>query len=302
MKTTRIITILILALSLIICHAGVSEAVDVGTAFTYQGRLIDGNDVADGLYDFQFKLYDDPNAGTQKGNTVYLDEVNVIDGYFTVELDFASVPNTFNGYARWLDIGVRPGSSSGDFTTLSPRQKVTPTPYSLMAADVKAPLSVGGYSSDPIISGINAYNEGIGVCGHAFGSNGQGVRGTNVVSDKAGSLGGNDYGVKSEGDLFVDGNDAAFRGTIGPNNGAPFPRPAYDSGWVSVSGDDITLNHNIGGNVDNYVVIFENKCLFGESWAYIGYSSYYFDLTTTSVSCTPYYSAAYVRVRIWVYN
>ena len=57
-------------------------------------------------------------------------EVDVIDGYFTVELDFGSV---FDGNNRWLEIGVRPGDQSDPcvYSLLSPRQKVTPTPYAL---------------------------------------------------------------------------------------------------------------------------------------------------------------------------
>ncbi len=35
--------------------------------------------------------------------------------------------------------------------------------------------------------------------------------------------------VKTEGDLEVKG---AFKGNLGQSDGAPFPRPAYDSGWV----------------------------------------------------------------------
>ena len=54
----------------------------------------------------------------------------MIDGYFTVELDFG---NVFTGEALWLEIGVRDGSSSGDFTMLSPRQKITPAPYAIHA-------------------------------------------------------------------------------------------------------------------------------------------------------------------------
>jgi len=38
--------------------------------------------------------------------------------------------------------------------------------------------------------------------------------------------------VSATGDLVV--NDGAFHGNVGPNGGAPFPRPAYDSGWVEV--------------------------------------------------------------------
>jgi len=44
------------------------------------------------FYDFQFKLFDDVNVvdGNQVGSYVNIADVEVIDGYFTVELDFGS--------------------------------------------------------------------------------------------------------------------------------------------------------------------------------------------------------------------
>jgi hypothetical protein len=99
----------------------------LGTGFTYQGHLTDGDNPADGDYDFEFKLYDDAN--TQVGSTVTVDDQTVTDGLFTVQLDFGST--AFQGDARWLEIGVRPGSSTGAYTTLSPRQPLTPSPYAL---------------------------------------------------------------------------------------------------------------------------------------------------------------------------
>jgi hypothetical protein len=108
---------------------------EVGTAFTYQGRLIDANQAADGLYDFQFKLYDNPdvNLGTHLGSTIAIDELDVIDGYFTADLDFGN--NVFDGNAVWLQIAVRAGelNDPNAYTTLEPRQKVTPTPYAMYA-------------------------------------------------------------------------------------------------------------------------------------------------------------------------
>jgi hypothetical protein len=103
----------------------------LGTAFTYQGRLTDGGSPANGTYDFQFKLYDAASSGTQVGSTVTKEDVTVTDGLFTVELDFGS--GVFTGDARYLEIGVRPGSSTGTYTTLSPRQALTATPYALYA-------------------------------------------------------------------------------------------------------------------------------------------------------------------------
>jgi hypothetical protein len=104
--------------------------VDVN-GFTYQGRLLDNSVIADGLHDFQFKLYDSAEDGIQQGQTLSFDDIDVIEGYFTALLDFGD--RVFDGNDRWLQIAVRPGASTGSFTTLEPRQPITPTPYALYA-------------------------------------------------------------------------------------------------------------------------------------------------------------------------
>ncbi len=108
----------------------------LGTSFTYQGRLTDGGAPANGLYDLTFALYDDPTAGAQVGGTVTKDDVSVSDGMFTVALDFG---NVFDGTALYLEIGVRPGSDTGAYTTLTPRQPLTAAPYAGYA--LRAPWS-----------------------------------------------------------------------------------------------------------------------------------------------------------------
>jgi hypothetical protein len=110
----------------------IAGQIGMGTAFTYQGRLIDANGPGDGSYDFRFKLYDSDDV--QQGSAVDINDLDVIDGYFTTELDFGG--SVFNGAARWLDIGVRPGDSTGSFTSLTPRQEVTPVPYSLQTRGI----------------------------------------------------------------------------------------------------------------------------------------------------------------------
>jgi len=105
-----------------------------GTGFTYQGRLVDNGNPADGSYDIQFMLFDDAVAGAQVGSTVSLDNVAISQGFFSVELDFGA--GAFGGGARWLLIAVRPGSSSGAYTPLSPRQKLSPAPSSLSLPNV----------------------------------------------------------------------------------------------------------------------------------------------------------------------
>ncbi len=133
MESRKLLVVLVLGMSLMLCISTNSPAEPMGTAFTYQGRFIDSNSPADGTYDFEYKLYDDFTGGTQLGNTIYKENLEVIDGYFTTELDFGS--GVFDGDARWLGIGVRPGESTDDYTTLNPRQELTPTPYTIYTGD-----------------------------------------------------------------------------------------------------------------------------------------------------------------------
>jgi len=106
--------------------------------FTYQGKLNDGGNAANGTYDLQFRLFDALVGGNQVSTTLLRDDVTVSGGIFTVTLDFAGAP--FPGVARFLEIGVRPGASTGAFTTLNPLQPITSTPYAIksLSADTAA--------------------------------------------------------------------------------------------------------------------------------------------------------------------
>lgn len=127
MKTTRMLTIL----TVVLYCLDLVQGAPVGTEFTYQGRLVDANNPAEGQYDFIFRIYDAESDGTQAGQDANVPDVDVIDGYFTVELDFG---NVFTGQSLWLEIEVREGDSNDVFTVLSPRQKITALPYALYAA------------------------------------------------------------------------------------------------------------------------------------------------------------------------
>jgi len=101
----------------------------IGTAFTYQGYITDNGSPANGNYNLRFELYDSASVGSQVGSTVTKNSVALSDGYFTVELDFGEV---FDGTALWLAIDVQ-GPGDPDFTVLSPRQPLSPTPYAINA-------------------------------------------------------------------------------------------------------------------------------------------------------------------------
>jgi hypothetical protein len=102
----------------------------VPSAFTYQGQLRQGSSVANGPCDFQFGLFDLPAAGAQIGSTIST-STGVANGLFSVTLDFGIA--AFTGGARFLEIAVRCPAGSGAFTTLSPRQALTPAPYAIFS-------------------------------------------------------------------------------------------------------------------------------------------------------------------------
>ena len=143
MKTT---TFCFTVFVVILIVGTVLMAETAGTAFTYQGRLLDDNIAADGVYDMRFTLYDDPNilTATQIGSTVTADDVDVVDGYFVAELDFGG--DVYGDQARWMQVAVRPGASMdpNDFIALSPLQKMSAAPYANSAYEVTGRVQTPG--------------------------------------------------------------------------------------------------------------------------------------------------------------
>lgn len=113
-----------------------------GTDFTYQGRLLDAGLPANGAYDLTFGLFDDAAAGNQVGTAISETAVGVTNGLFTVVLDYGG---NFPGAGRWLEISARTNGGA-DFTTLSPRQKLTSAPYAITAANLSGGLPAGQLS------------------------------------------------------------------------------------------------------------------------------------------------------------
>jgi hypothetical protein len=101
----------------------------LGSAFTYQGQLLeDGAPVTDPALNMRFRLYDADVGGNQVGSDdVPFGGVNVVDGLFSVELDFGLMP--FSGDERWLEIAVY--KIGIGYVTLTPRQRIAAAPYAL---------------------------------------------------------------------------------------------------------------------------------------------------------------------------
>ena len=53
-----------------------------GTAFTYQGRLSDARNPANGFYDLRFALFNAASGGTQQGGTLTVNAQGVTNGLF----------------------------------------------------------------------------------------------------------------------------------------------------------------------------------------------------------------------------
>jgi len=155
------------------------------TGFTYQGKLTDTGLPGNGLYDFQFKLFDAVSGGAQQGGPVSVNAVQVTTGIFTAQIDFGACPTCFNGAARFLEIGVRLNGSL-TFITLNPRQQVTANPYAIRSlnsatADGLSITCVGCISSNQIQS-----IQGSQVTGNIAGSQISGL--IPVASVPAGSV------------------------------------------------------------------------------------------------------------------
>jgi lysophospholipase L1-like esterase len=178
------------------------QAVAQGTAFTYQGRLNDGSNPANGNYDLRFAIYNAASGGSMAGGPMTNAATAVSNGLFTVTLDFGS--GVFDGSARWLDIGVRTnGPGSPGFTTLNPRQALTPTPYAIQAATA---VNATTAASVPA-SGIGLGTANINISGYA-------ITASNLASSATLTSG----QIASAGDLVFTNHVQVFTNTASPQN------------------------------------------------------------------------------------
>jgi hypothetical protein len=175
-----------------------------------------------GILDFRFVLFGSPEAEDLLDARA-IDDVQVVDGFFTVELDFPE-EDVFDGNDRWLEIGVRVGdlNDPNEYTVLSPRQRIAPTPYALYTLS-GAPGPQGeqgpkGDKGDPGLQGPPGPGDNLGnhtatqnvnLNGHWLSSNGSD---NGIYVDSLGDVG---IGTQNPGwDMHVCGK-ASFLNTSG---------------------------------------------------------------------------------------
>ncbi|MBE7519859.1 MAG: hypothetical protein HS107_11515 [Thermoflexaceae bacterium] len=255
-----------------------SQPVVMGDSFTYQGRLTEGGGPASGVYDLRFILYDAESGGTQVGSTVAVNDVAVAAGLFTVSLDFGT--GVWNGDARWMEIAVRPGASSGTYTVLSPRQAVGSTPYALYAkaaGGIAVPFSANGSIDGPDeLFGIEQTGSGIGlkvdrgytgatpypaIYGVNSGTGGAaGVQGETLNSGGVGVAG---YGANSGSTAgrFIgwDEDSVALEFGNGALKASGSPSPAFvwevDTSGNTCNSDKVTVIDNALANANESAVL-----------------------------------------------
>lgn len=252
-------------------------ATQVSTAFTYQGKLADGGSPANGSYDFLFSPFDAASGGLQVANSQIREDVAVVDGFFTVTLDFGT--GLFEGDARWLEVDVRPGASTGSYTTLSPRTLLTAVPYAqgllpgvtvnttqtnLPALRLNAPnansnalVATGNGNGYAVVFGEDAsaaggygvYGKstyGSGVFGQATGLSGTGVLG----SGYRGMVANGWYvGVQASGDTYgIDASSSLGYGVYGSHTGATGLFPGVAGTTFSTSARAVGVEGRVGSS------------------------------------------------------
>src|SRR5262245_43150957 len=140
----RFIPYLLVTLLIVLFTGGAAAQT---TAFTYQGRLTEGSNAANGLYDFKFRLFNDASQVVATAPT--FEDVAVTNGRFTVSLDFGAGP--FDGRPLWLEVCIRAGESTGLYTTVLPLQFLSPAPSALFAR--RAATLINGSIQDPTFLG-----------------------------------------------------------------------------------------------------------------------------------------------------
>ncbi len=121
--------------------------------FTYQGRLNSGSNPYTGVAEVQATLWDADTAGNQvAANNPAALIISVTNGLFVLPLDFGTGPFA-TGAERWLEIQLR--TTLGPFSTLSPRQKITPTPYALRAGNAATAATANSVAATNVTGTLN---------------------------------------------------------------------------------------------------------------------------------------------------
>ncbi|MBL8162017.1 MAG: tail fiber domain-containing protein [Anaerolineae bacterium] len=253
---TRLISVLLLAIVVLISGSAAAQTTTLDSVFTYQGYLTDavGNPIGS-LCDLRFVLHSAAAGSTQIGSPQQFSNVTVDNGVFSVQLDFGN--SAFDGSDRYLEIGVRCPAGTGTFNTLTPRQAVTPAPYAVYATNAgDATRALGGPFWNLNGNSATAANEFLGTLDNkSFDIRVNNLRVMRYRPETTspvliGGFNGNTISTGVQGAVIAGGGLASFTNTITDNfgviSGGAFNR-AGDGGAVFDSAPYAT----VGGGYQN---------------------------------------------------
>lgn len=110
---------------------GCVELVGQSTTFKYQGSLTDSRSPGNGSFQMQFRLCNNAPCSATSGQTIVIPAVQVTNGIFSVDLDFAGAGVVWEN-ERFLEVSVRK-TDQDPYTLLLPRQPVRSSPFSIKA-------------------------------------------------------------------------------------------------------------------------------------------------------------------------
>jgi endosialidase-like protein/collagen triple helix repeat protein len=244
------------------CMTAIAQA-QLADEITYQGEVLQDGQLLNDTADLVFRLYDAPTGGLLIGAPVFINNLSVIEGRFTAQLNFG--PGAFNIDARFIEIDIRSPAGAGSFTTLVTRQPVTAAPVALYALDGNpgpdGPAGPEGPEGPAGPQGLQGDSGPTGPPGPDGPSGPQGDPGPQGPLGPTGPQG-------PQGPAGVDGSDALWQVTgaamyyASGNIGIGTSTPAFP--FEVVSGGNRTVNaHNTATAGTRYAVYGQSDALKG---------------------------------------
>ncbi len=218
---------LFIALALLAIFSGQRFTANAqGTSFGYQGQLNANGGLANGLYDFRFRLALDDQGNAYVGGTYLTNGIVVTNGLFITSVNFGA--GIFTGSNYWLEVDVRTNNPANTlaYTVLSPLQAVLPAPYAIMANSASNLLGTipAGQITGPVASGNLSGTYGNTVTlnnpGNSFTGDGTGLANVNAATLN---------GLNAGSFWQLSGNNVVTGQFLGSTNNQPVELDVYGS-------------------------------------------------------------------------